>query len=120
MFNTIAIKTIFFNMCTGILGALLIVWLLHQPARVKSDIATVDLNSIIQHFIQTQAKQKLAPQTMKNNSQQFSKQLVVTLHKLAIKNHLVLMPTQAVIAGTSDVTPQVRLALKKTVPQFFK
>ncbi len=103
----------------GMLGAIvvvIIVQLIHKPAPI---IATVNITQIVDQFIRD-AQQKNIPQNiLEKETKQFGEKLEANLKQLAIQNNLVLLPKEAVIAGSVDYTdfvkPYVMLSQKENV-----
>lgn len=103
----------------GMIGALIIT-LFVQLMAPKPTIATVNLTGIINGFIQSQTKQHISADELKGNMKVFSESLNQVLHTIARKKHVVLVPEQAVIAGSPDLTSLVMERLKTKDPQFFE
>ena len=92
----------------GMLGAIvvvIIVQLIHKPAPI---VATVNITQIVDQFIRD-AQQKNIPQNvLEKETKQFGKKLELRLKQLASQNNLVLLPKEAVIAGSLDYTEFVK------------
>lgn len=67
-------------------------------------LATVDLTTITQTFIQQQAKKKQSDAQKRLAIKAFSHALDQSLIKLSNSKHLILLPKEAVIKGGKDYT----------------
>ena len=76
-------------------------------------IATVDITGIVQQFVQSQAKLNLPANQMQQRVNIFGHQLEIILQDIAKTKHVILMPQEAVIAGSVDITPLVRHRLQE-------
>lgn len=74
-------------------------------------IATIDVPDIISTFIMQNNKKNLAPEATDKIVSDFSKRLSITVDNLASQENLILMPKQAVIAGSIDVTKRIKQQL---------
>lgn len=84
------------------------VFVISQQLQIKpKDIATVNITTIIKQYTQTEAKKQLSDTQLKNETNRFGKQLEATLKQLSHDRQLVLLPSEAVIAGCEDYTQLV-------------
>ena len=95
----------------GLLGAMVIIFLTHMMAPKERQIATVNITQIIKQFTQAEAKKMMTDETLKRETKAFGRHLEETLKKFAETHHLILVPTEAVIAGCEDVTRLITLKL---------
>lgn len=102
-----------YHLLLGMLGAAILLLGLHIVSPEKPRIATVNITGIVDQFVQSQIKAHLPPSQLKQNVSDFGKQLNITLNVMAKKYHVVLMPSEAVIAGASDLTTQVEKNLSQ-------
>lgn len=101
----------FLQLCFGIVGALLV-----QVAMTRDSlpaIATVNITSLVDSFLHETANQSLSGSEKKQRIIDFGNRLDHTISQLAAKRHLVLMPSEAVIAGSPDLTQEVANRIKK-------
>ncbi len=100
----------------GMLGAFIVVGLLNQFRTQK--IATVNITGLESSFIKETTQQGLDQVQMKEKATQFVKLLDLTLVRLAHRYNLVILPSEAVVAGksvdyTSYVANQIKAGLRK-------
>ena len=95
----------------GMLGADLLLMLLHVISPPSKPIVTVDVATIIQRFVKAEADTKLPPEQLKAHVNTFGKALDETLKTTASDGKLVLLPKEAVIAGAKDITPDIQKKL---------
>ena len=103
------------GMVVGFLFFLILRWMMLPPT-----LGTVDVNKILQQFIQTQTHSSLSTSQLKKEVTFFSNALESTLQHVAQKNHVLLMPQAAVLAGGKDFTQIVVDDLRKQDPHFFE
>jgi hypothetical protein len=98
----------FYQLAIGMLGAF-VMWLVLCCGHFKTDpkIGTVNITGIVNDFVKSQASAHLSEQETKIKVEAFGKNLEKTLHQLAEDKHLVLFPSEAVIAGANDYTSYV-------------
>ena len=109
----------FYAITMGMIGAVIIT-LFMQWVAPKPTLATVNLTGIVNGFIQSQTKQSISAAELKDNMKLFSNTLDIVLHQIVKKRHVVLVPEQAVVTGSPDVTNVVMQNLRECVPQFFE
>ena len=100
---------------TGVMGAaflLLIVHLIYPPFAV----ATVDVSDMINGFVKTEAQAKRPAEDMQKRVQAFGQALDAALKTVARKQHVVLLPKEAVIAGAKDVSQQIEAQVRAQLP----
>ena len=97
----------------GMLGAVLV--FLCVP---KQRIGVVNITSIIDQYVKTEVGQNLPPEELKKRIRAFGLNLEKTVHEIAQKKHLVLLPTEAVVAGGADYTALVSKELVAAEPAF--
>lgn len=104
----IILKTVY-QLGMGALGAVLVMLILHlyEPVQ-KPRIGTVNITGIVDQFIKLQTKQNLPADETKKRVQEFGVVLEKIMHDLSAKQHVVLMPAEAVIVGATDYTPVVQ------------
>ena len=88
----------------GMLGAMATLIIVHYISQPPSNIVTVNITGIVEQFIKDESKKNLSPDVLKDEVKEFGNKLEITLRKYAHQNHLVLLPNEAVIAGSQDHT----------------
>lgn len=97
----------------GILGAIVVVIIvqcMHQP---EPTIATIHITQLVDQFIKEERQKNIPQSILEKEIKQFGEHLEATLHQLASKHNLVLLPKEAVISHVPDVTDEVRPMLRK-------
>ena len=74
-------------------------------------IGTVNVTSLVDQFIQQEAKQNISPVQLKEHIHTFSQQLEEAVQFISDKKHVVLVPREAVLAGSKDYTALVTLQM---------
>lgn len=97
----------------GMLGAMFVFGLINKVHTAPKPIATVNITRIINQFTQAEAKKEISDDLLKQEIKSFGKQLEKTLQIFSEKNHLVLVPSEAVIAGCDDYTSVVMQEMMK-------
>ncbi len=80
---------------------------------IQVSVATVDITGIVQQFVQSQAKLNLPANQLQQRVNTFGHELEIVLQDVSRSKHLILMPQEAVIAGSQDVTPLVEQRLQE-------
>lgn len=111
-FSKESIIKIVYQLAMGMLGAILILLVLHIYEPMPR-IGTVNITGIVDQFVKSQAKEKLPATELKKRIEVFSTKLAQTMHVLSSKQNIVLMPAEAVIAGATDYTPTVQKYLSQ-------
>lgn len=97
----------------GMIGALIIFITMHFFISPPTKFAKVNITSIVDQFIKQEAAKNLPESALKNEVHIFGKKLEVNLQQFAKKNHLILLPSEAVIAGAPDYTSVIKSKLKE-------
>ncbi|HZW61152.1 MAG TPA: TrbI F-type domain-containing protein [Candidatus Babeliales bacterium] len=92
----------------GVLGALMVFIVANFFVSPKPSIGTVNITSLVDRFIKEETIKNLPPETLKQEVKAFGRNLEKELKAFSAKNHLILLPTEAVIAGTHDYTALIR------------
>lgn len=83
---------------------------------VSTPIATVDMTSLIDHFVKTESARTASLAQHHAQVHVFSQQLDSALQRIAQEKHVILVPKEAVVAGQiMDVTSEVTQRLEKTL-----
>jgi type-F conjugative transfer system protein TrbI len=86
-----------------------ILWRMYDPA---PRLVTVDLNGIVQTFIAGTAESDLSDDDKRARTETFARELDRALQGLAARQHMIILPAPAVIAGAQDITEAVEKGLK--------
>lgn len=92
----------------GVLGALIVFIIAHFFVRPLPVIGTVNITHLVDRFIKEESAKNLSPDTLKNEVKIFSLKLERELKTVSAKHHLILLPSEAVIAGSHDYTKLIR------------
>lgn len=95
----------------GMIGAVLIQFVFIKERSVA--IATVNITGMVQSYIKETSSQTITAQEKKERIKQFANLLNQSIEKLAHDKHVVLFPSEAVIAGANDLTQQTQEMIKK-------
>lgn len=100
----------------GMLGALVVFMLMNAFISPVQSIGTVNITSLVDRFIKEETQKNLPPDTLKQEVKAFGMNLEKELTVFSKQNHLILLPTEAVIAGSQDYTQLIkgRLMNKQT------
>lgn len=79
-------------------------------------LATVDMTGLMVRFVQSEANESASLVQKRAEVRAFSQHLETVLKEIAHEKHLILVPKEAVITGSQDVTAEVsaRLSLLQT------
>ena len=94
-------------------GALLILCFYHAFIPYQK-IGTVNVTGILDQFIKENVTKTISPNQLKVKVRLFGQTLEKTLQVLSKKEHVLLLPREAVMAGSIDYTPLVLAQLKKS------
>ena len=95
----------------GMIGALLIHLLLLPKTPLT--IATVNITGLEDSFIHETTQQHLTQAAMNQKVTTFANTLNKTVIEMAKQKHVILIPSEAVIAGSPDMTRDVADKVKK-------
>ncbi len=102
----------------GMIGAAIVLLSAHVFSPEKPRIGTVDVTGIYGDFIKTEAGLKLPTDKLQQQVKVFGGTLEGTMHEISEKQHVVLVPSQAVLAGNyKDYTPLVREKIQQAMQQ---
>lgn len=98
--------------CSISIALMLMAYLLtHFTSSEK--IGKVNITGIVNQFVQSQIKVNESDTLRKKHIKVFGHQLELILQKISTSEHVVLLPSEAVIAGAKDYTDAVQQELKK-------
>jgi hypothetical protein len=115
MFKSLVNKDLAFVACSqlifGIIGALLVHFMLNF--RAVPTIATVNITALEDSFVREISKKQLSEVEMRSQVMGFAKAINQTVFRLCKQKHLILVPSEAVMAGSQDMTQEVAAQVKK-------
>jgi hypothetical protein len=82
----------------------------------NQSIATVDMTGLMYQFVKSEASGSASLSEKRIEVRAFSQQLETVLKTIAREKHVILVPKEAVIAGSQDLTAEVaaRLSLSRS------
>lgn len=78
---------------------------------MRPSIATVDLTRIVNQQVKVLAKANLSKEQTEQRLKQFAEDLTATVKTIAKQHHLTIMPSEAVIAGSLNLTTELEQRL---------
>lgn len=96
----------------GIVGAAGI-FLFYAPAQVPP-IGTANITAIVDQYVKGQIEKKSSPEAQQAQIRGFGHRLEIVLREIAHKEHVVLLPSEAVIAGARDYTQELQQQLNSS------
>lgn len=109
MKSTQKIRKLLLQCLISLLTAILVGLFFHASHSPK--IVTVDVSGMIQRFVKTTATTKLPPDQLKKRVDAFGEALDSALKTAAQDQGFILLPKEAVIAGTKDISGEVEIKL---------
>jgi hypothetical protein len=97
----------------GMLGAIMVFLMTHFLISPKPQLATINVTLIVDEFMKQKTGKNLSEDALKNESHLFGKKLEANLYQLAIEKHIILLPSEAVIAGAPDYTSYLKTKLSR-------
>jgi hypothetical protein len=79
---------------------------------IGAQIGTVNITGMVNAFVKSQANLNLPSNELNEKVKVFGKNLEASLHEVANEKKVVLLPSEAVIAGGVDYTDYVKQRLK--------
>lgn len=95
-----------------VLMSLFVITLIHF-SRPTMTIATVNVTGMVNSFVKETAQQNLTMEQKQQKVDQFGKSMQHVLDDLSKQRHIVIMMSEAVVAGATDMTHEVMLSIKK-------
>ena len=83
--------------------------------RPTSSIATVNVTGLVSSFVKETSKQNLTMEQKQKKIDQFGQSMQHVLDDIAKRNHVIIMMSEAVIAGAPDLTQVVMTSIKKEI-----
>lgn len=100
-----------FSMLFGMLGALIIFTITHLYLKEDIRLGTVNITGLVDRFIKQEANKNLSPDVLKQEVKHYGMSLNKELQNLSKDKNLMLMPSEAVIAGSHDYTGYINQRL---------
>lgn len=88
----------------GMLGSMFIFTIFYMTAPKPQKIAVVNVTAIVNEFIKNETKQNKSQEELTRETKQFGVTLEKVLKQFSKENNLLLMPSEAVFAGSQDYT----------------
>lgn len=89
-----------------LLGLICVISVFHVER--PTQIAVVNVNAIVDHYVKTMAHSQLEEALIEKNTEQFIKQLEVELDKIAKEKKVTLFLSEAVLTPSIDLTDLVQ------------
>lgn len=96
-----------------LINCVLIAGLLTFQHTSPTKIGMVNITAMVNSFIKETAQQSLSADEKQKKIAQFSDALQKVMTTEASEKNMVLIPSEAVIAGATDMTKEVMMAIKK-------
>ncbi len=96
---------LFSSFIFGMLGALFISFILQVFEKPKNHIATVNVTKLVNQFVKETTKKNPSQDVLKKEVSKYGANLESTLKYIAKQESVILLPSEAVIAGAPDYTP---------------
>ncbi|GEM_PF-1633303 len=93
-----------FSCLFGMLGASIIFMMIHIIEKPSIKLGTVNITGMVDHFIKQESEKNIQGEVLKKEVRQFGSSLDKELQRFSKENGIVLMPSEAIIAGTEDYT----------------
>ena len=92
----------------GMLGSMVIFTIFYIYAPRHQNIAVVNVTAIVNDFIKNESKLNKSQEELTKETKQFGVTLEKTLKQFSKENNLLLMPSEAVFAGSQDYTSVIK------------
>jgi hypothetical protein len=96
------------------LGLIVVVTCFFIPRPMPS-IGVVNITGIINDFVATESKAAISPTDLRAKVKLFGNTLEKIVNDISVKKRIVLMPSEAVIAGAKDYTEEVQILLARAI-----
>lgn len=100
---------------SGLLGALTVFAVMHYIDSKPNTVGTVNITYLVEQYSKQEAAKNLPVELLKKEVSEFGALLEHETKKLSFEKHLVLLPNQAVIAGSKDYTAIVRARMERNM-----
>lgn len=106
------ILAMFQNILLGILGGLIAFLIMQHMVPAQKQLVKIDVSKIVNNYIQNAANKHLSKEKLEEETKRFAKNLESKLQILAERERIIVLPSQAIIAGGNDYTEQVEHEIK--------
>lgn len=89
---------------SGILGALMVFIIMNVFTAPKISIGTINITGLIDQFIKQEGQKNVSPEVLQQEVKTFGMKLEKELKAFSKQNHLILLPSEAVVSGSEDYT----------------
>jgi hypothetical protein len=103
-------------LCSALTSTIISIGISHWGKGTAYKMAGVDIEYITSNIVIELAKSSVDKEALAHAASQKLKQLDFSLKEIAEKQHLILIPSKAIIAGAPNITDQI-MSLMKLSPQ---
>lgn len=96
----------------GMLGSMVIITIFNYLTPKPQKIAVVNTTAIVKEFVKREIEQNKSQDILTNETKKFGVSLEQASKEVADENNLILMPSEAIIAGSEDYTTAVKKRIK--------
>lgn len=97
-----------YSILFGMLGSMIILTVYVCVSPQPQKIGIVNITSIVNEFVRKESKEDKPQNVLTKEVKNFGIDLEKTLKRLSIENHVLLMPSEAVISGSQNYTDIVK------------
>ncbi|MEO8402136.1 MAG: TrbI F-type domain-containing protein [Gammaproteobacteria bacterium] len=97
-----------YSILFGMLGSMIILTVFVCVSPKPQKIGIVNITSIVNEFVRKESKEDKPQNVLTKEVKNFGIDLEKTLTKLSIEDHILLMPSEAVISGSQNYTDLVK------------
>jgi hypothetical protein len=101
-----------YSVLCGMLGSMIIFTAYYFVCQKPKEIAIVNITSIVNDYIKEESKLNKSQDDLTKEVKNFGRSLEKTLRKVSQDGNVILMPSEAVIAGSQDYTDLIKANLK--------
>lgn len=99
--------TVLTNILYGMIGAVIVLGVAHWINPPAKPVAVVNLTGLVNGYIKEMAKMHLPKNIEKRQVKLFASQLEISIKQMSQKKNVVIMPAEAVIAGSQNLTSEL-------------
>jgi hypothetical protein len=92
----------------GMLGAIFVLLIVQLNSPKPKNIVTVNITQIVAQFMKDESQRNTAKDSLNEEVKRFGVRLEKTLKNYSKTHHVILMPSEAVIVGTTDATAAIK------------
>lgn len=108
IFRSQIMNVILDKLLSGIVGGLCAFVVIAVFANKSPNLCSVNVNLIVDDFIKTMAKSNIPANALEKSTHHYMRQLQVEIAKLSKQRQAILLLSEAVVAGSSDVTEIIK------------